>query len=73
MELAKSGRIQKTCQPNALLTFKEYLVDYATPETRAIGEEAIEAHLADIPSKAIRNQTIKELKNIENGKRDIYF
>jgi 2-iminoacetate synthase len=73
MELAKSGRIQKTCQPNALMTFKEYLVDYASPETRAIGEKAIEAHLADIPSKAIRNQTIKELKNIEDGKRDIYY
>jgi 2-iminoacetate synthase len=73
MELAKSGRIQKTCEPNAILTFKEYLMDYASPETRAIGEKTIEKHLAKIPSAAIRRQTIKELKNIQNGKRDIYY
>jgi len=73
MELAKSGRIQKTCEPNAILTFKEYLMDYASPETRAIGEKTIEKHVTEIPSAAIRRQTIKELKNIQNGKRDIYY
>jgi 2-iminoacetate synthase len=73
MELAKSGRIQKTCEPNAILTFKEYLVDYASPETRAIGERTIAKHLAEIPSAPIRRQTIKELKAIEDGKRDIYY
>jgi 2-iminoacetate synthase len=73
MVLAKSGEIQNTCQPNALLTLKEYLMDYATPETRAIGEKAIEKHLADIPNEAVRARTIEGLKRIESGKRDLYF
>lgn len=73
MELAKSGRIQNTCEPNAILTFKEYLVDYASPETRAVGEKTIEMHLAEIPSAAIRRQTAKGLKAIEEGKRDIFY
>jgi 2-iminoacetate synthase len=73
MALAKSGAIQDTCQPNALLTLKEYLMDYASPETRIIGEKAIEKHLADIPNPKIREMTIRELKKIEEGKRDLYF
>jgi 2-iminoacetate synthase len=73
MALAKSGEIQNTCQPNALLTLKEYLMDYATPETRAIGEKAIEEHLKDIPNPVIREKTIAELKKIESGTRDLYF
>lgn len=48
-------------------------MDYASAETRAVGEKTIEAHLAEIPSAPIRRQTAKELKAIENGKRDIYY
>lgn len=73
MALARSGEIRNTCQPNAILTLKEYLMDYASPETRAIGEKAIEQHLADIPNPVVRDKTIQELKKIEGGKRDLYF
>jgi 2-iminoacetate synthase len=73
MALARSGEIQNICQPNALLTLKEYLMDYASSETRRIGEQAIARHLADIPNPQVREKTIQELKKIEDGKRDLYF
>jgi 2-iminoacetate synthase len=73
MALAKSGKIQETCLPNALLTLKEYLIDYASPETRAIGEKTIASGLADIPNVAVREQAVEKLKRIENGERDLYF
>lgn len=41
MSLCKSGQIQNCCQPNALMTLKEYLMDYASPETKKIGEKLI--------------------------------
>ncbi|HMM19907.1 MAG TPA: [FeFe] hydrogenase H-cluster radical SAM maturase HydG [Selenomonadales bacterium] len=73
MPLAKSGQIQNVCQPNAILTFKEYLMDYASPETREIGEKAIREHLAMIPDPEVKQLTIHELKKIEGGTRDLYF
>lgn len=73
MRLAKTGEIQNVCQPNAILTFKEYLLDYASPETRAVGEKTIELHLAQIKSQKIRLLTAERLKEIESGKRDLYF
>lgn len=73
MALARTGDIQDACQPNALLTLKEYLMDYASPETKAIGEKTIEKHLADISNPTMREHTIKKLKSIENGERDLYF
>ena len=73
MALAKTGEIQNVCQPNALLTFKEYLMDYASPETKAIGEKAILQHLEEMKDPKIKEMTIRELKKIENGVRDLYF
>ncbi|WP_425057747.1 Biotin synthase [Sporomusa carbonis] len=73
MSLAKSGEIQNVCLPNALLTFKEYLLDYADPQTREIGEATIEKHLASIPLAATRTATANRLKEIESGVRDLYF
>ena len=73
MELAKSGRIQKTCEPNAILDFQGIPDGLRLAGNKGVGEKTIEAHLAEIPSAAIRRQTIKELKDIENGKRDIYY
>jgi len=73
MELAKSGKIQDVCQPNALLTFKEYLLDYASPETRQSGEEAIRRHLAEIESAGIRAAVSEKLGRIEQGERDLYL
>ncbi len=73
MALAKSGEIQNVCLPNALLTFKEYLLDYAGERTREVGEELISRSLADIPQENIRAATVERLKEIEAGKRDLYF
>jgi 2-iminoacetate synthase len=73
MPLAKSGQIQNVCQPNAILTFKEFLMDYATPETRRSGEEAIARHLELISSPAVREKTKRILEQIAGGQRDYYF
>ncbi|MFZ5642811.1 MAG: [FeFe] hydrogenase H-cluster radical SAM maturase HydG [Bacillota bacterium] len=73
MTLAKSGDIGNVCQPNAILTFKEYLLDYATEQTRKIGEETIRKHLLEISSPAIRAQTEERLQRIAMGERDLYF
>lgn len=73
MALAKTGEIQNVCQPNAILTFKEYLMDYASPQTREIGEKVIQEHLEMIKDPKIKEMAIKELKKIESGERDLYF
>jgi len=73
MEMAKPGEIQQFCCPNAILTFKEYLLDYASEETRQRGEEAIRGHLKEISSALLRVETENRLEEIERGKRDLYF
>lgn len=73
MTLAKSGEIQQVCLPNALLTFKEYLLDYADPETQTTGEALIEQALATIPAAATRELTRQRLRDIEKGVRDLFF
>ncbi len=73
MALCKAGKIQDCCHPNALMTLKEYLMDYATPETRAIGEKLIEKELANISTDKIRELTKQHLAEIENGQRDFRF
>lgn len=73
MPLAKSGEIQNICQPNAILTFKEFLLDYATDETKRIGDKTIQDHLHMIPNPKIRKETEDRLKRLESGERDLYF
>jgi 2-iminoacetate synthase len=73
MPLAKSGEIQNVCQPNAILTFKEFLLDYASEETRKVGEETILDHLSHIPSAMIRKKTEERLRRLEKGERDLYL
>ena len=73
MTLAKSGQIKNVCQPNAILTFKEFLEDYASPSTREAGETAILSHLDEITDPKIRLLTNRRLKLIEQGQRDMYF
>ncbi|MCX5810251.1 MAG: [FeFe] hydrogenase H-cluster radical SAM maturase HydG [Proteobacteria bacterium] len=73
MPLAKSGEIQNICQPNAILTFKEFLLDYATDETKRLGEKTIQDHLHMIPNHKIRKETEDRLKRLENGERDLYL
>ena len=73
MSLCKSGKISLCCTPNALMTLKEYLMDYASPETRALGEALIERSLGDIPLERTREITRERLQKIENGERDFRF
>ena len=74
MSLCKSGQIQNCCHPNALMTLEEYLVDYASPETRAIGEKVIEEQLNNIPKEKVRAIAAKYIEEIKNdGKRDFRF
>lgn len=73
MSLAKTGEIQNVCQPNAILTFKEYLMDYASQQTKAVGEETIKRHLGEITNPRIRELTEQRLGQIEAGERDLYF
>ena len=73
MALAKSGEIQNVCQPNAILTFKEFLIDYATPELKELGGKVIETHLAEIKNPEIKKATQEKLLEIENGRRDVFF
>ena len=73
MSLCKSGKIGLCCTPNALMTLKEYLVDYASPETRAKGEALIARSLSDIPLERTRSITEDRLARIEHGERDFRF
>ena len=73
MSLCKSGQISNCCLPNALMTLQEYLIDYASPETRAKGEKLIREQLANIPREKVREIVDKNLVNIENGQRDFRF
>ena len=73
MALCKSKQIQNCCHPNALMTLKEYLVDYASPETRKIGEALIKKELDNIPKDKVREICREHIGEIEGGKRDFRF
>ena len=73
MSLLKSGQIANCCQPNALMTLKEFLMDYASDETHRKGDEIIAQRLATIPNEKVREVCSKRLKAIENGDRDFRF
>lgn len=72
MEYAKPGLIQKFCQPNALVTFKEYLEDYASEQTQEVGLKAIEKHVSEIENEKLKTKVCSQLIEIEQGKRDIH-
>jgi 2-iminoacetate synthase len=73
MSLCKSGKISLCCTPNALMTLKEYLMDYASPETREVGEALIARSITDIPEGRTREITQQRLQAIEGGARDFRF
>ncbi len=73
MALCKSGQIHNCCLPNALMTLKEYLEDYAAPETKAVGEALIQKELAGIPKENIRQIVVDRLDKIADGQRDFRF
>ena len=70
MALSKNGEIQNCCHPNALMTLKEYLEDYASPETKALGDELIGREIGSIPREKVRDIVVKHLEEIQNGSRD---
>lgn len=72
MDLAKPGLIQRFCQPNAMVTFREYLEDYASPETKEAGLKAINEHLSEMKDEKLLAKTKTQLARVENGERDLY-
>lgn len=74
MSLCKSGQIQNCCHPNALMTLKEYLMDYASPATKAIGDKLIEREVFNVPNEKARAVVRENLRLIEeNNRRDFRF
>lgn len=70
MSLCKSNQILNCCHPNAIMTLKEYLEDYASPITKLVGNELIKKEIPKIPNEKIRAFVEKNLTKIENGERD---
>lgn len=73
MSLCKSGQIQNCCHPNALMTLKEFLMDYASDGTKKIGEELIEKEIDNIGKEKVKEIVRERLEKIENGDRDFRF
>ncbi len=73
MSLVKSGQIANCCQPNALMTLKEYLEDYASKETKVNGEKVIAGEINRIPNDKVKEVVIKHLEELNEGKRDFRF
>ena len=74
MSLCKSGQIQNCCHPNALMTLKEYLMDYASPETKAIGDKLIDREVLNVPNEKARAVVLENLRLIEqDNRRDFRF
>ena len=73
MSLCKNGQIQNCCHPNALMTLKEYLMDYASPDTREVGVKLIESEIGNVPNEKVRGIVIDNLSKIEQGSRDFRF
>ena len=73
MKLVKSGQIANCCQPNALMTLKEYLEDYASPDTQKKGEKVIRDEIPRIANDKVRAIAVEHLKELHDGKRDFRF
>ena len=73
MSLVKSGQIANCCQPNALMTLKEYLEDYASEDTRKKGEEVIKNEIPRITNEKVKKRVLEHLEDLNEGKRDFRF
>ena len=73
MQLVKSGQIANCCHPNALMTLKEYLEDYACDKTKVLGEKLIECELNKISDEKIRERAKTYIREEAIGKRDFRF
>ncbi|MDD3725137.1 MAG: [FeFe] hydrogenase H-cluster radical SAM maturase HydG, partial [Bacteroidales bacterium] len=73
MDLAKPGLIKEYCMPNALFTFKEYLEDFGSQETKDKGNKLIEKLSSEVKKEKLKEKIDENLENIHHGQRDIYF
>lgn len=75
MEVCKSEQIASFCHPNALMTLKEYLIDYASDSTKALGVELINQEAASplMQESPMRLQLERNLDRITDGERDLRF
>ncbi|MEA5002247.1 MAG: [FeFe] hydrogenase H-cluster radical SAM maturase HydG [Christensenella sp.] len=73
MRLAKAGQIGNICQPNALITLKEYATDYGDDEFKQMADELIEEQLKQIPNDTVRKKAREYIAKIEAGERDFRF
>ena len=73
MQLAKTGNIHNVCLPNAILTFQEFLEDYADDELKEMGTKTIAENFEHIESEKIKAETLKRIERIKNGERDLYY
>lgn len=73
MEFAIPGFVKRFCTPNAVLTFLEYMEDYATPETREAGMKRIGEEIKDMPEGDQKTQLLERIDQVKAGARDLYF
>ncbi len=73
MSLLKAGQIQNCCHPNALITLKEYLIDYASEDTKKVGFELIKREINNVPNPKARETLVKYLGLLDEGQRDFRF
>ncbi len=73
MDLAKPGLIKEFCLPNAVFTFKEYLLDFAASDTKEKGLRLIDTIVSEMPKQSLKERMIDVLNRIERGERDVYF
>lgn len=73
MDIAKKGKVHNLCMPNAILTFQEYLLDYASEETRLAASDLIDKELAALPNQQVRETVSKMLERINQGERDLFL
>lgn len=73
MSLAKSGNIKNVCLPNALMTLKEYSIDYGNDNFKQKAEKIISDKINDIENEKVRALVIENLKKLEQGERDLYI
>ena len=71
MEVAKSSFVHNYCMPNAILTLKEYLLDYAAAETKETGEREISKYINKLKDEKIRKFVLQSIRKMEKGERDI--
>lgn len=73
MEICKDQQIKNFCEPNAIMTLKEYLLDYASDETKKVGLDMIKKEADFVQDGAIKTKMLENLEKIEKGERDLYF